>query len=101
MTGRRAAIYLILDHDWHMEELYETFAVQAFAERVLALSANLDDDGRVPVIFASGREPFLGRDRLWSILPRHDQHGLQGECCEKATYRTDRRPCRRLLPSPL
>ncbi|MGX1033027.1 VWA domain-containing protein, partial [Streptomyces ambofaciens] len=42
-----------------MEELYESFAVQAFAERVLALSANLDDDGTVPVIFSSGREPFL------------------------------------------
>ncbi|MEW2289400.1 TerD family protein [Streptomyces sp. NPDC047841] len=37
ITGLRAAVYLILDHDWHMEELYESFAVQAFAERVLAL----------------------------------------------------------------
>lgn len=59
MTGRCAAVYLILDHDWHMQKLYESFAVQAFAERVLALSANLDDDGTVPVIFSSGQEPFL------------------------------------------
>lgn len=59
MAGRRAAVYLILDHDHHMEELYESFAVQAFAERVLALSANLDDDGTVPVVFSSGRDPFL------------------------------------------
>lgn len=59
MAGRRAAVYLVLDHDWHMKELYESFAVQAFAERVLALSANLDDDGTVPVVFSSGREPFL------------------------------------------
>ncbi|MFJ8364612.1 TerD family protein [Streptomyces sp. NPDC093984] len=64
IMGRRAAVYLILDHDWHMEELYESFAVQAFAERVLALSANLDDDGTVPVIFSSGREPFLEEIRL-------------------------------------
>lgn len=64
VTGRQAAVYLILDHDWHMEELYESFAVQAFAERVLALSANLDDDGTVPVIFSSGREPFLEEIRL-------------------------------------
>ncbi|WP_411100730.1 TerD family protein [Streptomyces sp. x-45] len=64
ITGRRAAVYLILDHDWHMEELYESFAVQAFAERVLALSANLDDDGTVPVIFSSGREPFLEEIRV-------------------------------------
>ncbi|MGW0647160.1 VWA domain-containing protein [Streptomyces badius] len=46
-----------------MEELYEPFAVQAFAERVLALSANLDD-GTVPVIFSSGQEPFLEEIRL-------------------------------------
>ena len=64
ITNRRAAVYLILDHDWHMEELYESFAVQAFAERVLALSANLDDDGTVPVVFSSGREPFLEEIRL-------------------------------------
>ncbi|MFD8474821.1 VWA domain-containing protein [Streptomyces globisporus] len=64
LEGRRAAVYLVLDHDWHMEELYESFAVQAFAERVLALSANLDDDGTVPVIFSSGREPFLEEIRL-------------------------------------
>ncbi|MEU1465290.1 VWA domain-containing protein [Streptomyces sp. NPDC005727] len=64
ITGRRAAVYLILDHDWHMEELYDSFAVQAFAERILALSANLDDDGTVPVIFSSGREPFLEEIRL-------------------------------------
>ncbi|MEU5806586.1 VWA domain-containing protein [Streptomyces sp. NPDC047718] len=64
IADRRAAVYLILDHDWHMEELYESFAVQAFAERVLALSANLDDDGTVPVIFSSGEQPFLEEIRL-------------------------------------
>lgn len=64
LAGQRAAVYLILDHDWHMEELYESFAVQAFAERVLALSANLDEDGTVPVIFSSGQEPFLEEIRL-------------------------------------
>ncbi|MET7519554.1 VWA domain-containing protein [Streptomyces sp. NPDC005480] len=64
IADRRAAVYLILDHEWHMEELYESFAVQAFAERVLALSANLDDDGTVPVIFSSKDEPFLEEIRL-------------------------------------
>lgn len=73
MTGRQAAVYLILDHDWHMEELYESFAVQAFAERVLALSANLDDDGTVPVIFSSGREPFLEEIRLDNYRGRIEQ----------------------------
>jgi stress response protein SCP2 len=57
-VGKRAATYLILDHDWYMKELYESFAVQAFAERVLALSVHLDGVGTVPVIFVSGNEPF-------------------------------------------
>ncbi|MFE1764053.1 VWA domain-containing protein [Streptomyces angustmyceticus] len=64
IANRRAAVYLILDHDYQMEEMYESFAVQAFAERVLALSANLDDDGTVPVVFSSGEEPFLEEIRL-------------------------------------
>ncbi|MFE1285663.1 VWA domain-containing protein [Streptomyces sp. NPDC058751] len=59
IAERRAAVYLILDHGRYMEQLYESFAVQSFAERVLALSANLDDDGTVPVIFSSRDEPFL------------------------------------------
>ncbi|MFJ2958444.1 VWA domain-containing protein [Streptomyces sp. NPDC087270] len=63
-ADRRAAVYLILDHDWAMAELYESFAVQAFAERVLALAVNLDDDGTVPVIFSSGNEPFMAEIRL-------------------------------------
>jgi stress response protein SCP2 len=59
IAGRRAAVYLILAHDYGMQELYESFAIQAFAERVLALSATLDDDGTVPVIFSGDEEPFL------------------------------------------
>ena len=59
IAGRRAAIYLILAHDYGMKNLYESFAIQAFAERVLALSVNLDDDGTVPLIFSGEREPFL------------------------------------------
>ncbi|MEV6013271.1 VWA domain-containing protein [Streptomyces sp. NPDC051976] len=59
IAGGRAAVYLLLDHDYYMEDLYESFAVQAFAERVLALSVNLDDDGTVPVIFSGADEPFL------------------------------------------
>ncbi|RSS67620.1 VWA domain-containing protein [Streptomyces sp. WAC06128] len=79
LAGRRAAVYLILDHDWHMEELYESFAVQAFAERVLALSANLDDDGTVPVIFSSGREPFLEEIRLDNYRGRIGQLHTQAD----------------------
>ncbi|MFF9378539.1 VWA domain-containing protein [Streptomyces griseoluteus] len=70
---RRAAVYLLLDHGWNMEELYESFAVQAFAERVLALSANLDDDGTVPVLFSSRDQPFLEDIRLDNYRGRIDQ----------------------------
>ncbi|MEV0688200.1 VWA domain-containing protein [Nocardia sp. NPDC050378] len=59
LTSYRAAVYLVLDHDYDMKDLYESFAIQAFAERVLALSVNLDDDGVVPVIFSGEQEPFL------------------------------------------
>ncbi|MGX1804249.1 VWA domain-containing protein [Nocardia sp. NPDC055321] len=59
LSGRRAAVYLMLDHSYEMSDFYESFAVQAFAERVLALSASLDDDGTVPVIFSGDREPFI------------------------------------------
>lgn len=60
VEGRRAAVYLILDHDWSTQELYESSAVQAFAERVLALSASLGGDGALPVIVSHGDEPFRG-----------------------------------------
>ncbi|WP_037910942.1 VWA domain-containing protein [Actinacidiphila yeochonensis] len=63
-AGRRAAVYVVLDHDWSMRELYESFTVQAFIERVLALSVNLDDDGIVPVVFSSGNDPVMDEVRL-------------------------------------
>ncbi len=73
IANRRAAVYLILDHDSSMEDLYDSFAVQAFAERVLALSANLDDDGSVPVVFSSGDQPFLEEIRLDNYCGRIEQ----------------------------
>lgn len=64
LGGKRAAVYLVLDHSYDMKEMYESFAVQAFAERVLALSLNLDDDGTVPVVFSGKRTPFIEEMRL-------------------------------------
>jgi hypothetical protein len=51
LAGQRAAVHLVLDHSGSMSPYYRAGDVQRLAEQTLALSANLDDDGNVPVLY--------------------------------------------------
>ncbi len=53
LSGQRAAVYLVLDRSRSMSSHYRNGTVQQLAEQALGLSAHLDDDGTVPVVFFS------------------------------------------------
>lgn len=60
LSGQRAAVYLVLDHSGSMQSFYRNGDVQRLAEQALGLSANLDDDGTVPVVYfgSQASRPF-------------------------------------------
>lgn len=55
LAEQRAAVYLVLDRSGSMSHFYRDGSVQHLAEQALGLSANLDDDGIVPLIFFDNR----------------------------------------------
>ncbi|MFI0349386.1 VWA domain-containing protein [Actinomadura sp. 9N407] len=82
LSGERAAVYLVLDRSGSMRRYYKDGTVQHLGEQVLALSANLDDDGIVPVVFFDlvahpavemGLNDYQGR-----IGVEHDRLGFMG-----------------------
>lgn len=64
LTGQRAAVYLVLDHSGSMIPFYQNGSVQRLAEQALGLSANLDDDGLVPLVYFGSHVSQVGDVRL-------------------------------------
>jgi hypothetical protein len=64
IDGQRARVALCLDYSGSMRKSYNSGEVQALAERVLALSTQLDDDGEVDVFFFGTNAWYAGQITL-------------------------------------
>ncbi|MFF7966705.1 VWA domain-containing protein [Streptomyces sp. NPDC007903] len=77
--GQRAAVYLVVDRSGSMSGHFRSGAVQNLADQALGLSANLDDDGTVPLVFFDNR-PYpvveISLDRYQGVIA--EQHQILG-----------------------
>ncbi len=60
LEGQAAKVALCLDHSGSMRPVYASGQMQALAERVLALSTQLDDDGSIDVFFFDTDAVYAG-----------------------------------------
>jgi hypothetical protein len=78
-AGQRAAVYLVVDRSWSMRDYFADGSVQNLADQALGLSANLDDDGTVPlVMFDSAPYPVvdISLDRYQGVVAQqHQRYG--------------------------
>ncbi|MEU1623415.1 VWA domain-containing protein [Streptomyces sp. NPDC005722] len=72
IIGQRAAVYLVLDHSGSMGGFYDDGTMQHLAEQSLGLSANLDDDGTVPLVFFSHKVDLVSDVSLSNYKGRID-----------------------------
>ncbi|MCX3059597.1 VWA domain-containing protein [Streptomyces beihaiensis] len=78
-AGQRAAVYLVIDRSYSMKAYYANGSVQKLADQVLAMSANLDDDGTVPLIMFDS-QPYptvdISLDHYHgAVAQQHQLHG--------------------------
>jgi stress response protein SCP2/uncharacterized protein YegL len=82
LSEHRAKVCLVLDISGSMSALYRSGAVQAFAERILALGCRFDDDGEIDV-FLFGKHVHKGApmglsnwsDYIDRMIKRHPLEG--------------------------
>ncbi|MEV4431915.1 VWA domain-containing protein [Streptomyces sp. NPDC049585] len=82
LTGRRTAVYLVLDRSGSMRPYYKDGTVQHLAEQTLALAGHLTEGGTLPVVFFStgidGTAELTADDHRDRIAELHASYGHMG-----------------------
>ena len=82
LEGQKAAVYLVLDRSGSMGKYYRDGDVQYFSERILAMAAHFEDDGRVPVVFfdhdLKGMDELVLGSHQGKIASAHGKLGRMG-----------------------